>query len=84
MKKRLKKIVAWIKSKLTFYGNSEVKLAFEFGLVLSEVAREQKIELTEEISTRAEDILLEELKTNGLQKTALNFIPLILAALELK
>jgi len=51
---------------------------------LSEVAKEQKISITQEISKRAEDILIQELRDKGFRKTALNFIPLILAALEVK
>jgi hypothetical protein len=66
------------------YGNRTVKIAFEFGLVLSEVAKKEKINLTMETSTRAENILIQELRTKGFKKTSLNFIPLILAALELK
>jgi hypothetical protein len=57
-------------------------LAFEFGLVLSETAKERGIAVTPEISARAEEILIKELRTNGVEKTALNFVPLILAALE--
>jgi len=34
------------------------------------------------MSERAEEILIKELKINGLEKTALNFTPLILAVLE--
>ena len=64
------------------YGNKTLRIAFEFGLVLSEVAREKKVELTGVISTRAEDILIKELWAKGYKQTALNFIPLIMAALE--
>ena len=66
------------------YGKKTLKIAFEFGLVLSEVAREKKVELTSELSIRAEDILIQELADKGFKKTALNFVPLILAALEIK
>jgi hypothetical protein len=51
-------------------------------LVLSEVAKEKGKTITPEISARAEEILLNELKTYGLQQTALNFIPMVLASLE--
>ena len=81
MKNLLKKL---LKNRPPIYGNRTLKVAFEFGLILSEVARKQKVELTEEISLRAEKILINELKINGLQKTSMNFVPLILAALELK
>jgi len=66
------------------YGEKTLRISFEFGLVLSEVAKERKIELTPGISVRAEDILIQELGDKGYRKTALNFIPLILAALEVK
>jgi len=68
--------------RLEIYGKRTVKLAFEFGLILSETAKTMKIELTPEISARAEDIFLRELNTEGLDQTACNFTPLVLAALE--
>lgn len=68
--------------RLPIYGNKTLRVAFEFGLVLSEVAKEKGVELTPEISERAERIFIEELKINGLTKTALNFVPLVLASFE--
>lgn len=56
----------------------------EFGLVLSETAMKMKMELTPEISARAEEALIKEIRANGIEKTAINFVPLILAVLELK
>ena len=79
LKQRLKKL-----PRPPIYGDKTVRLAFEFGLILSETAKERNIELTGEITTRAEDILIKELKKNGLAKTALNFVPLLLATLETK
>ncbi len=64
------------------YSNKTIRLAFEFGLVLSETAREMGVELNPEISARAEEIFISEVRTNGADKTALNFIPLILASFE--
>ncbi len=64
------------------YGKKTIRLAFEFGLVLSEVAKEKGVPVTPEISARAEQIFLTELKTYGLQQTALNFIPMVLASFE--
>jgi len=71
-----------IKHRPPIYGKKTLKIAFEFGLVLSEVAKKKGIALTPEISERAEKILINELKINGLNKTALNFTPLILSVLE--
>jgi len=64
------------------YGNPTLRIALEFGVVLSEVAKEKKIKLTPEIVEKAEEIFIKELKLNGMKKTALNFVPLILACLE--
>jgi len=66
----------------SIYGEKTLKIAFEFGLVLSETANKLKIEVTPEISARAEEILVKELKMNGTKKTAMNFVPLIMAILE--
>jgi len=71
-----------LKLKPQIYGNRTLRLAFEFGLLLSEVAKDSKVELTKEITVRAEEIFIKELKANGYKKTGLNFIPLIMAALE--
>jgi len=70
--------------RLPIYGKKTLRLAFEFGLVLSDVAKERNIKLTPEISERAEKILINELKTRGLYKTQMDFVPLILASLEVK
>ena len=69
-------------NKLPFYGKKTLKLALEFGLVLSEVAKAQKVEITPEITEKAEEVFLAEIKLNGMEKTALNFVPFILAVLE--
>lgn len=69
---------------LPIYGKRTIRLAFEFGLVLSEVAKEKGVTLTPEISSRAENVFLNEIKTNGFRKTALNFVPLVLASFEVK
>jgi len=72
------------KAKLPFYGKPTLKIGIEFGLVLSEVAKEQGVKITPEITQKAEDIFIEEIKINGMEKTALNFVPLILAVLEIE
>ena len=70
--------------KLPIYGNKTLRLAFEFGLVLSEVAKQSNVELTKEITARAEKVFINEINTKGFKKTALNFVPLILAVFETK
>lgn len=68
--------------KLPLYRKRTVELALEFGLLLSEIAKQENIEITPEITDRAEKIFLAEIKINGFKKTALNFTPLLLASLE--
>jgi len=68
--------------RLPVFGPRTLLLSFEFGLVLSETAKAKRIIITSEISERAEQILLSELRLNGFRKTALNFTPLVLACLE--
>ena len=70
--------------RLPIYGNKTLRLAFEFGLVLSEVAKDKGVALTPEISSRAESVFINEINTKGFKKTALNFVPLILAVFETK
>jgi hypothetical protein len=55
----------------------------EFGIVLSETAMKRKLGFSPDIVRRAESIFINEVKTNGLEKTACQFVPLILAALEI-
>ena len=66
------------------YGKKTLKLAFEFALVLSEVAKDRGVTLTPEISVKAERMLINELKTKGFHATSMNFIPLSLASFEVK
>ena len=70
--------------RLPIYNRSEMTLAFEFGMLLSEVAKEQGVVLTSEITTRAEEILLRELKTKSWKKVSLEMVPLLLATFEVK
>jgi hypothetical protein len=68
--------------RIPLHTNKTLKIAFEFGMLLSESATNLKIPLTKEIAEEAESILLNELKINGTNSTALNFTPLILAVLS--
>ena len=69
-------------NRLPIYGKKTLLLSFEFGLILSQTAKEMNVELTPEIIANGEMILINELRTKGLQKTACNFASLVLAALE--
>jgi hypothetical protein len=64
------------------YGNKTIRLALEFGLVFSEVAKERNVKMTPELTERAEKVFINEIRTNGLKSTACQFVPLILACFE--
>ena len=70
--------------RLPVYGKKTVILAFEFGLVLSRVASQLKVDLNEEMVIKAEATLMVEIRKNGMRKTALNFVPLAMTMLEKK
>jgi hypothetical protein len=70
--------------RLPIYGTKTLRLAFEFGLILSEVAKEQNVVLTKDIVARAQSVFINEINTKGFKKTALGFVPLILAVFETK
>ena len=72
----------WRKIKPPLHSDLTLTIAFEFAVVLSGVAKERGIEMTPEISARAQEILSKELKEKGTYSVAMNFTPLILAALE--
>lgn len=59
-------------------------LAFEFGIVLSDVAKQLDIEITKEIVERAEIVLEKELAHNSAEQFACNMNVLVLAILEPK
>jgi len=53
-------------------------------MTLSESAKGLNIELTPKIVEEAEAIVIKELRMNGLRKTAVNFLPLVMTMLEIK
>lgn len=59
----------------------KLTLAFEYGVILSQVALEHKKELTPELMTRIEQALLEEFKQTP-EKIAVNMPVNVLAMLE--
>jgi len=80
--KNLKKLLPIQLSRPPIYGKKSLLFAFEFALVLSESAKDMGVKITPEISARAEEVIINELRINGLRKSSLNFIPLVLAVLE--
>ncbi len=66
------------------YTEQKAMLAFEFAIVLSDVAHDLKIEMTREIVLRAEDILLLELGNQTAEQFANRMNVLAIAVLEPK
>jgi len=67
---------------LPLYSNQKLLLAFEYGVILSQVAQERELALTPEIITRAEEILLAEFKKNNATKLSTEMITNILAMIQ--
>ena len=70
------------RSMFPFYSEKKLRLAFEYGLSISETAHEMKIELTQEIVERGEDILVDVCSNETAEDVAVNMIPNILATFE--
>jgi len=68
--------------KLPFYGKKKLLLAFEYGVILSDVAKDRGIPLTPEIVARCEDIIEKEFTSKSSTRVALDMVPNILASME--
>lgn len=64
------------------FTEQQLIMSFEFGVTLSECAKDLNVELTRDIVERMEEIVKKELKERTLGKIALDFPALILAAFE--
>lgn len=69
--------------KLPFFGRDKLILAFEYGLILAEVAKKQNVELTPEIVIRAEKMLENEFKNQRATFLATNIVPNLMTVFEL-
>lgn len=68
--------------KLPFYSKTKLLLAFEYGVILSQVAKENNVEVTKELMERMEKIILNEFSTKSPTKLSTETIPNILACFE--
>ena len=68
--------------KIPLYDNKKLRLAFEYGLVIADVAKQREIILTPEIIIRAEEIIIKEFSSKSATKVACDMEPNILAILE--
>jgi hypothetical protein len=68
--------------KLPLFGKKKLLLAFEYGLTISQVAKEQGVELTPELVEKAEKIIFNEFKNQTPTRVSVEMIPNILAVFE--
>lgn len=66
------------------YNEQKAILAFEFGIIISDVANRLNVGITKEIVLNAEEILTNEMKKGNAEDFACNMIVLALAVLEPK
>lgn len=66
-----------------FFGKKKILLSFEYGVVLSQVAAEQGIELTPEMIERAEDMIIGEFGSQSPTRLSVEMIPNIMSVFEL-
>lgn len=64
------------------FNREKLLLSFEYGVLLSEVAQQHKVELTPEIMERAEKMIEDEFKDNNATHLAVMAMPLILSIFE--
>ena len=56
--------------KFPFYGKKKLRLAFEYGVTIGDVAKWQNVVLTPKIIERAEEIIVSEFSSKSASKVA--------------
>ncbi len=70
---------------LMFFGifrHKKLLLSFEYGVIISQVAKEQNIELTPEIIKRAENVIMDSFCRYSPQELSVEMLPIILSIFE--
>lgn len=65
-----------------FFNKQKLLLAFEYGVVLGDVAKQKGVEVTPEMVKRAEHLIEQEFTNNTAERLALDMIPNLLAIFE--
>ena len=68
--------------KLPLYSEQKLLLAFEYGVILSETAKAQGVEMTPEIMKKAEEMLVNEFKNKTPTRLSVEMLTNILAMFE--
>lgn len=69
---------------IPLYSQKKLVMAFEYGLVLSEVAKDRKLDLDPQVVARLEEIIKKEFTKKSYTQIALGMVPNILASFETK
>ena len=69
---------------LPIYSAKKLLLSFEYGIVMSDVAKERGFVLDKETVKRCEEIILNEFTKKNAQRVAIEMVPNILASFETK
>lgn len=68
--------------KLPIFGRKKLLLAFEYGVILSETAKAQGVEMTPELISRAEIMIENEFRAGSPMRLAVDITPNILSVFE--
>lgn len=68
---------------LPIFGRSKLLLAFEYGVILTQVAKDRGVEVTPEMVKKAEIMIENEARTRTASKMATDMEPNILSIFEL-
>jgi len=71
------------KLKFWLFGKSKVLMAFEYGVLIAEAAKELNVELTPEIIKNAEVMIVGEFSSRTVEELATDMLPNILSAFEI-
>jgi len=82
--KYILKIVKNIIKNIPRYSQKKLLLGFEYGVTLSDTMKGMNQELTPEIVSRAEDIIIKEFSQKNPERLAVEMIPNLMASIEPK
>lgn len=68
--------------KLPFFSRKKLLLAFEYGVILSQVALENNIKVTPEMMKRAEELIIPEFTDSTPTRLSTQMVPNLLAILQ--
>lgn len=69
--------------KLPLFSRAKLLLAFEYGVILADCAKQNKVEMTPELIKKAEIMIENEFRIQTASKLATNTVPNLLTVFEL-